>query len=161
MVTKKGTIEFSLSIKEYIARAVSKWSVEFSVFMGLVITLYDMELIDIVLLQTFLTIALIGFFIAVMLKFGIAVYKDSVQGIIEINKCIQNSKKSPENKVKNAVKTIENNLPLLEPEPEPEPEFTEELKETIEEVYEETIKEILPEPEPEIEPEVLEGTELD
>ncbi len=55
--------------------------------------------------------------------------------------------KTPENNVKDAVKKIEENLPLIEPEPEPE--FTEELKETIEEVYKEPV------------PEVLEGTELD
>jgi len=124
-ITKKGTIEFSISIKEFIARAMSKWSLEFSVFMGLVITLYEMELVDIILLKIFLTIALVGFFLAVMLKFGIAVYKDSAHGIIEISNCIKKSKeskpepepeKTPENHVKEAVKVIEENIPLIDPD---------------------------------------------
>jgi len=120
-------IEFAVSIKEYMARIISKWSVEFSVFMGLIITLYDMDLVDIILLKTFLTIALTGFFVAVMIKFGIAVYKDCTKAIVESNKCIKESKKcepkpepvtrekTPEQKVKNSVKTIEENIPLIKP----------------------------------------------
>lgn len=169
-ITKQGTIDFTISLKEYIARAMSKWSLEFSVFMGLVITLYEMDLVDILLLKIFLTIALVGFFLAVMLKFGIAVYKDSAHGIIEISKCIKDSKKTPgpelpepvktpENYVREAVKSITENFPLIEESNmpiDPEPEFTEELRETIEETYAE------PEPieEPK-EPEYLPGTEPD
>ncbi len=107
----------SLNIKENIAKLMSKWSVEFSVFLGLVFTLYDMDLVDIILIEVFLTIALIAFFIAVMIKFGIAVYKDSAKAIVESNQCIKDSKKckTPENNVKEAVKTIEKNIPLIEP----------------------------------------------
>jgi len=115
----------SLNIKENIARLMSKWSIEFSVFLGLVMTLYDMGLVDIMLIEFFLTVALIAFFIAVMIKFGIAVYKDSSKAIVESNQCIKESKKckpvekklepekKPENHVKEAIKTIEENIPLI------------------------------------------------
>ena len=90
----------SLNIKANIAKLFSKCSVEFSVFLGLVFTLYDSGLVDFWLIKIYLSVALTAFFIAVMIKFAIAVYKDSAKGIVESNKCIENSKKkSPEKEI--------------------------------------------------------------
>ncbi len=89
----------SLNIKANIAKLFSKWSVEFSVFLGLVFTLYDTGLVDFWLLKAYVGIALTAFFIAVMVKFAIAVYKDSAKAIVESRKCIEHSKKSPEKEI--------------------------------------------------------------
>jgi len=108
------------NLKENLARLISRWSVEFSVFLSLIFTIYNLGLLDFWLLKAYLAVALTGFFVGVMIKFAIAVYKDCAKAIVESNKCIENSKKNsglyektPENHVKEAVEIITENIPKI------------------------------------------------
>jgi len=131
-----------LNIKENLARLISRWSVEFSVFLSLIFAIYNVGLIDIWLIKAYLAVALTGFFIGVMIKFGIAVYKDCAKAIVESNKCIEKSKKTPENHIKEAVKVITENIPKVIPIIASTAEV---IKEAIEEINEETIEETIEE----------------
>ena len=135
------------NLKENLARLISRWSVEFSVFLSLIFTIYNLGLLDFWLLKAYLAVALTGFFVGVMIKFAIAVYKDCAKAIVESNKCIENSKKNsglyektPENHVKEAVKVITENIPKIIPIIAEAKDF---IEEAIEDINEETIEETI------------------
>jgi len=134
-----------INLKEVMAKIASRWSVEFSVFLGLVITVFNLGLIDLWLLKAYLGIALTGFFIGVMIKFAIAVYKDCAKAIVESNKCIKNSKKTPENQIKENIDGIIGNIPKVIPIIA---EVAEAGKEIVQELVDEAISDYLPGTEP-------------
>lgn len=100
--------------QDWLVKYMTKWSIELSMFMTVCLTLMTYQLMDLDIVKIYLIVIFSFMLGAILCKFSLQIIKNSIQSI----QCIKNEYKTPENKVKSAVKTITSNLPLIEPEKE-------------------------------------------
>lgn len=75
------------STYEFVCKVFSRWSAELSALITVSITLMSLGLLDIWVIKLILTISIFLFFGGVVHKFCLAVYKQHIDTIKEINKC--------------------------------------------------------------------------
>lgn len=74
------------SLGEWLSKTLSRWSVEFSMLISVILTLLSLGLIDLWVVKTILTIALFLFFAGMSHNLVLAVYKKQIDFMNDVKK---------------------------------------------------------------------------
>ncbi|MFX0024434.1 MAG: hypothetical protein ACFE9S_19100 [Candidatus Hermodarchaeota archaeon] len=82
-------MSFLGKVQEIATKVFSKWSAEFSALITAAIALVSLGLLDLIVIKVLLTIAVFVFFIGIVHKIGLSMYKQHIEFMREISKSNQ------------------------------------------------------------------------